>query len=170
VTDRPISGILTRVNKPRFDAWPDEDSAWLLHPSFGLARGIQPLPLEERQLPTDFTSLAEDEQGRRIRTTAATAFTWALAEGADHVRVSTYQQADQQGLLSGGFDRVNRNDFLAIASSQSMNLAAGVHIFDRIWVTRGESVTLYVHETWDSVVVADTEDAVERLRGQLPAF
>ena len=153
-----------------FDAWPDAGSAWLLHPSFGLVRGIKPLPLVESQLPADFVALPEGEQWQRRRATIAAAFSWALDEGADHVRVSTYEKADQDRLLAGGFDRVDRHDYQSSATSQALDLARGVLIFDRIWVLRGATVTLYVHETWDSVVVADATEAVDRLRDRLPIY
>jgi len=164
------SGILTRVGKQSFDAWPDAASAWLLHPSFGLVRGIKPLPLVESHLPADFVALPEDEQWRRQRATIAAACSWALDEGAELVRVSTDEKAEQDRLLLNGFDRVDRSDFQTRATPAAIDLVTGLLTFERIWVMRGATVTLYVHETWDSVVVADTTEAIDRLRGRLPTY
>jgi hypothetical protein len=161
---------VTRVGKQSFDAWPDAASAWLLHPSFGLLRGIKPLPLVESQLPADFVALPEGEQWQRRRATIGAACFWALDEGADHVRVSTYEKADQDRLLFKGFDRVDRSDFQTRATPDTMDVTTGVLVFDRIWIMRGATVSLYVHETWDSVVVADTTEAIDRLRGRLPIY
>jgi hypothetical protein len=65
---------------------------------------------------------------------------------------------------------VDRSDFQTRATPAAIDLVTGLLTFERIWVMRGATVTLYVHETWDSVVVADTTEAIDRLRGRLPTY
>lgn len=155
------------MSEPRWDDWPS-DGALLLHPALGLISWSKGLPVEERQLPHQWLSLPEDEQDSRLDSVAAVAFQWALDEGAERVRVETYDKSDKQALTLGAFSRVDGHRFVATADSGTMTIAASLTVPERIWVTRDGRVILYVHETWDSVLVDDTADALHRLRERLP--
>jgi hypothetical protein len=165
----PMGVLRRKQSNDPFDAWPAE-GAMLLHPAFGLVEWDEPLPLEERHLPSEFITLSEDEQDAQLVATATVAFKWAMDEGADQVRVETYDKSDHEKLVLEGFDRVDRARLWADATPRTMTAAAHVTVPGRIWVTRSGQITLYVHETWDSVLVKDADDALQRLRSQLPTF
>jgi hypothetical protein len=64
---------------------------------------------------------------------------------------------------------VDKYRFVADARPGTVATAAGLVVPERIWVRRDGRVTLYLHETWDSLLVDDSSEALQRIRERLPA-
>jgi len=93
-------------------------------------------------------------------------FNWAADAGADRVALALLKPTDavviqlglQQaapGTLEGTFDAERLMPLLRWG---------GV---ERVWITRHGDLLVYMHETWDSVVVTDDEVNINDLRSRL---
>lgn len=146
--------------------WPTGDGQ-LVHAAFGLRQwDDKPLPLEERDLPPEFTRLSDDAQAARMAEVLRTVFVWASDHAADRLEVALLEPTDEEasglglapagpGTLAGPFDAERLLPLLR---------RSGV---ERVWITRTNDLLVYMHETWDSVVVTASEDEVADLRSRL---
>ncbi|WP_258725859.1 hypothetical protein [Cellulomonas sp. NS3] len=123
----------------------------------------------ERDLPESFTTLAEDEQDRRIDLALSVVWCWAAEEGADRMRVevmpSDADLARRVGLeASGG---------RGLCFVGPFSVSAGIELLaanpERVWVWAGDRPLVFVYETWDTVVVQLPEAQVGRFSAQLTA-
>ena len=146
--------------------WPD--GGWLVHAAFGIRRyELQPLPLVERDLPPDFTALDEDEQERRMQTVLSEVVAWGVRIGCDLIDAELPLRQDWALVDQVGLPQVRSGRFSGpFAAVQGLALTRTA-CPERVWITRGEELVIYVHETWDSVVVQASEGEIASLREAL---
>ncbi|WP_432524276.1 hypothetical protein [Kineococcus sp. SYSU DK006] len=151
------------------DAWPID--GYLLHPGFGLVRyQQQPLPLEERDLPTSWQVLDNSVQDERLEQTWRLVLAWAQRRRVDRVEgefirlgwpvaaaAGLSQQLGSPYRWSGAFSAAALEELLAANP-------------ERLWVVAGGELVVYLHETWDSLIVRGGEGVLEELRRGVAAL
>lgn len=135
--------------------------AWGLSPWEG-----RPLPLEERDLPSSYVQLDEAEQERVADAALTVLFDWARGVGCTHVRAEVPLEPDLQALTNAGL-RAHDGGVEGDFSSEVGQALQMVGLPERVWVRRHDALVIYVHETWDSVVVTADKAAIDDLAGQL---
>ena len=142
-------------------------SGYLVHPAFGLRPFSEvALPLHERDLPEEFLALDEDEQDRRVEATITVVFTWAKELGADRVEahiISTERHVAERAGLRPLHGRFRWAGPLALPEVLQLSSANP----QELRVLAGEWLIVYVHETWDSIVVQAPEERVRELSARL---
>jgi hypothetical protein len=151
------------------DAWLRDSH--LLHPGFGLIPyQEQPLPFDQRDLPFAWTVLDEAVQDARLDEFWRLAVAWAGAQEADRVE-GDFIRSDWPVAARAGLSQSPASVHRWSGAFSSEGLG---HLMDanpeRLWVKAGEELLLYLHETWDSLVVRGDEGAVEALRRDVEAF
>src|SRR5207244_2134055 len=121
-------------------------------------------PLEERDLPAEFVSQTEDEQDRRVESVLRAVMRWARRVGCDQLRASLSIAKDRDLARAAGMSEpLDANpawpgvDFEAPFDIADVGLLLQIASPDRMWITRAAGLVVYVHETWDSVVIAASE-------------
>ncbi|MCM0674034.1 hypothetical protein NCC78_04860 [Micromonospora phytophila] len=144
------------------------DDGWLVHAAFGLRpwRG-KPLPLVEGDLPPGFLALNDDEQDRKTSRVLSIVMSWAVDLGMDRLRVMVSDSYDRNVLEQADMRSLGRGDYEGQPTPATISAALRVINPDRLWACRRADVLVYVHETWDSVVVSADAVAVADLDLQL---
>ena len=137
---------------------------YLLHPGFGLIPyRRQPLPFDERDLPPAWTALDEAVQDARLDELWQLAVAWAGAQGADRVE-GDFIRSDWPVAARAGLSQSPASVYRWSGAFSPEGLSHPVRTNpERLWVTAGEEVLLYLHETWDSLIVCGEERVVEEL-------
>lgn len=92
---------------------------------------------------------------------------WAGAVGCTHVRAEVPLKRDCQVLTDAGLRDHGRGVVDGNFTSEVARALLLVGMPERVWVRRRDAVVIYVHETWDSVVVMADEGAIEDLGGRI---
>jgi hypothetical protein len=145
------------------DPWPD--GGWLVHAAFGMRRyEMQPLPLGEGGLPPEFNALDDDEQERRMQAVLSDVLAWGSRIGCDRVEAELPLPEDEEAAERAGLRQEQPGRFGGpFVESQAAALTS-VTCPERIWISRGDDLVIYVHETWDSLVVQASESEIASLR------
>jgi len=138
-----------------------------VHAAFGLRPWhAAPLPLEERDLPATFTHLDEEVQADRTEAVLRAVFTWAAGQGADEVEVALLKPDDDE-LARLGLQPVGPRTLTGAFTVERLLPLLRRRGVERVWITRHGDLLVYMHETWDSVVVTAAEHEVGDLRSRL---
>ncbi|ROP44676.1 hypothetical protein [Pseudokineococcus lusitanus] len=97
----------------------------------------------------------------------AALFDWTKDIGCTHVRAEVPLERDRQVLTDAGLRGHGRGVAEGRFTSEVARALLLVGMPERIWVWRHGALVIYVHETWDSVVVTADVDAIENLRGRI---
>ena len=144
------------------EAWLGD--GYLLHPGFGLTPyRQQPLPFDERDLPPAWTALDEAVQDARLDALWQLAVAWADAQGADRVE-GDFIRSDWPLAARVGLSRspASVHRWSGAFSPEGLGRLVDANP-ERLWVKADGELLLYLHETWDSLIVCGRERAVEEL-------